>query len=113
MTAESDKNHEPHCYHFGDMTLDMGTVRVERDGRKISLPRLSYQLLECLLRRAPNAVSIDELIEYVWDGVIVNQETVTQRVRLLRDAIDGDSQNPKFIETIRGLGYRLMRNRAG
>ena len=44
----------------------------------------------------------------VWDGVVVNQETIIKRAWLLREAIGDDSKNPEVIESVRGIGYRLI-----
>jgi hypothetical protein len=52
-------------------------------------------------------VSKDELIAEVWGDVIVTDETLMQRVRLLRQSLGDDSQNPRYIAAVRGRGYRL------
>ncbi len=57
----------------------------------IVLPRLSFELLLVLLRRAPDLVSNEELSTMVWADVVVSPETVTKRVNLLRDAL-GDNR---------------------
>ena len=94
-------------YQIGSLILDTGMRTVELDGIRAALPKLSYRMLLCLVRRAPNVVSIDELMDDVWQGVVVNQETVVQRIRLLREAIGDDGRNPTIIEAVRGHGYRL------
>ena len=48
------------------------------------------------------------LIRDVWDDVVVSDETLAQRVRLLRQALGEDSQNPRYIASVRGRGYRLI-----
>jgi TolB-like protein len=52
-------------------------------------------------------VSKDELIARVWGDVVVSDETLMQRVRLLRQALGEDSQNRRYIASVRGRGYRL------
>ena len=52
-------------------------------------------------------VSKDELIAEVWGDVVVSDETLMQRVKLLRQALGDDSQNPRYIAAVRGRGYRL------
>src|SRR5262245_20085764 len=44
----------------------------------------------------------------VWPGVVVNQETISQRVKLVRDALGDDPQNPRYIAGIRGRGYKII-----
>ena len=57
---------------------------------------------------APNAVTVDALIERVWRGAVVSDGTVTQRIRLLRQALGDDSRDPRYIATLRQEGYRLV-----
>jgi DNA-binding winged helix-turn-helix (wHTH) protein len=54
----------------------------------IPVPKLSFDLLLVLVRAAPNVVSIDEFMERVWPGLVVSPETVSQRVKLLREVTD-------------------------
>lgn len=101
---------KPDCTHWkmGDVCVDTGSRKVTRDGREILLPKLSWDLLQAMLRAAPNAVSLDRLMDEVWPGLVVNPETVTKRVNLLRRTLDDDSHNPRYIEGIRGYGYRIV-----
>jgi adenylate cyclase len=61
-----------------------------------------------LMRAAPNLVSLDELMRLVWPGIIVSPETVSQRVKLLRDALDDDPRVPRYIRGLRGRGYQIV-----
>jgi len=69
---------------------------------------LSFDLLVTLVRAAPNLVSLEQLVERVWPGLVVSPETVVQRVKLLRDALGDDSHAPRYIEGVRGRGYRML-----
>ena len=93
---------------IGDLLIDTGRQRVTRDGNVIALPKLSYDLLMALIRGAPNLLSIDALMGEVWPKLIVSPETVSQRVKLLRDALGDDPRNPRYVEGLRGRGYRLI-----
>jgi len=95
-------------FRIDDLLIDSGTQRVFRDGAEIALPKLSFDLLMALTRAAPNTVSQEELIRQVWIGLVVSPETVTQRVKLLRDALSDDSQSPRYVGLVRGRGYRLL-----
>lgn len=90
-----------------DIDVDIASGTVWRDGEVVDLPDLSFRLLRTLATRAPAMVSKDELIAEVWGDVIVSDETLMQRVRLLRQALGDDSQNPRYIASVRGRGYRL------
>jgi TolB-like protein/DNA-binding winged helix-turn-helix (wHTH) protein/Tfp pilus assembly protein PilF len=95
-------------YRVGDLTIDTGRQRVTRGDEAIALPKLSYELLMALVRAAPNLSSIDALMVQVWPKLIVSPETVSQRIKLLRDALGDDPRNPRYVEGLRGRGYRLI-----
>jgi len=98
----------PERFRIGDMELDTGTVSVYRTATEIDLPKLSFELLLCLARHAPNVVDTDTLMEEVWGKVVVGEETVKQRVKLLRKSLGDSSEAPKYIASVRGRGYRLI-----
>ncbi len=95
-------------YRVGDLIVDTGTHTVARDGQPLDLPHLSYDLLLALVRAAPNFLSHDELMDQVWGDVVVSPETLTQRVKLVRDALGDDPHEPRYIGLVRGEGYRLI-----
>ncbi|HET6565205.1 MAG TPA: winged helix-turn-helix domain-containing protein [Xanthomonadales bacterium] len=93
---------------IADIVVDLGTHEVSRDGVRIPLPKLTYQLLLVLAEAAPNLLTNDQLVERLWPGQIVTPETLTQRIRLLRQALGDDAQEPKYIGGLRGQGYRIL-----
>jgi serine/threonine-protein kinase len=95
-------------YVVGDLLIDPGRCRVVRGAQEIYLPKLSFDLLLVLTRAAPNLLSIDELVEKVWPGLVVSPETVSQRVKLLRDALGDDAKAPRYIAGLRGRGYQII-----
>jgi TolB-like protein/Flp pilus assembly protein TadD/DNA-binding winged helix-turn-helix (wHTH) protein len=99
---------EPSGYRVGDLLLDVGQQQVTRDGAELPLSQLSFGLLLALVRAAPNVVTFDQLMERVWPNLVVSQETVSQRVKLVRDALGDDSQAPRYIGGVRGRGYRMV-----
>jgi TolB-like protein/DNA-binding winged helix-turn-helix (wHTH) protein len=95
-------------FRIGELTLDTGRHQVLRDSKPVALGPLTYQLLRTLVEAAPNVVSHDELAASIWKGRLVTPETISQRVKLLRDALADDPHNPRYIELVRGRGYRLV-----
>lgn len=95
-------------YRVGDLLIDTGRQQVTRGASAIALPKLSYELLIALVRAAPNLLSLNALTQQVWPKAVVSPETVSQRVKLLRDALDDDPRKPRYIEGLRGRGYRLI-----
>ncbi|MDB6042597.1 MAG: hypothetical protein JWM63_1148 [Gammaproteobacteria bacterium] len=99
---------EPSGFRVGDLLIDIGRQRVMRAEVELPLSQLSFELLLALARAAPNLVSFDQLIERVWPGLVVTQETVSQRVKLVRDALADDPHSPRYIAGVRGRGYRMV-----
>ena len=66
------------------------------------------RLLLCLAERAGQVVSIDELLDHVWSGVIVTPDSVYQAVASLRRLLGDDPRQPAYIATVPRLGYRLI-----
>lgn len=91
-----------------DLVVDVQRQTVSRDGTAIELPNLSFRLLAALIRAAPHTLDKDALIQQVWDGVVVSDETLSQRVRLLRQSLGEDGQTPRYLGSVRGRGYRML-----
>lgn len=85
-----------------------GRVAVARAGVNLALPKLTFDLLVALIEAAPGVVSPDELMDRVWPGLVVSPETVSQRIKLLRDSLGDDSKSPRYVAGVWGRGYRLL-----
>lgn len=107
-SAQDDDPRGSGRYLVGDLVLDAGRHQVSRGDKPLELTRLSYRLLSALVEAAPNVLSHDELVDRVWDGSVVSPETVTQRVKLLRQALGDDAASPQYIRVVRGTGYALV-----
>ena len=96
-------------YRFADLNFDVGQHRLSRDGEEIALSKLSYELVRVLVEAAPNLVTHDELAEKVWGPRrIVTPENLAKRVMMLRQALGDNVEQPRYIEGLRGQGYRLI-----
>lgn len=95
-------------YVAGDLRISVGAARLTRNGQEIPLPRLSFDMLLALVREAPNLVTVDDLMKRVWPGLIVSPETVSQRIKLLRVALQDEPRNPRYVAGVRGRGYRMI-----
>ena len=93
---------------IGDLRLDPQQRCVWRDEEKIQLPKLSFDLLLCLARHAPAVVPMEQLLTEVWGDVVVSDETVKQRVSMLRQSLRESGDEPRYLESVRSIGYRLI-----
>jgi DNA-binding winged helix-turn-helix (wHTH) protein len=94
-------------YGYLDLIIDVDARQACRAGAPLDVAGLSFDLLACMLRQGDRVVSTDELIDAVWAPALVTDETVTQRIKLLRQALGDDSRHPRYIRTVRGRGYQL------
>jgi len=98
-----------------DGALEAGPVRmdVERhvvavDGESVALPLKEFDLLELLLRNAGRVLTRGQLIDRVWGSDYVGDtKTLDVHVKRLRAKIEPDPANPKYLVTVRGLGYKF------
>lgn len=92
-----------------DVVVDVGQRRLWRGQQALPVTRLTFELLLTLMERAPNLVTHDEIMTRVWGARrVVAPETLAQCVLRLRHALGDDAASPRYIESIRGNGYRLI-----
>lgn len=94
---------------MGDLTIDTDKGSVMRQGQNLYLSALEYKLLLVFLNNRGQILSRDRLLEEIWDcaGDFVGDNTLTVYIKRLRDKIEPDPQNPIYIRTVRGMGYKL------
>lgn len=94
---------------LGDLKVDAVKGTVFRGGQEIFLSALEYRLLLVFLNHKGMVLSRSILLQEIWDaaGEFVNDNTLTVYIKRLREKIEKDPQNPRYILTVRGLGYKL------
>ncbi len=93
---------------IGDWLFDPATGRLSRDGEAVSLPALSAQVLSVLAADAPEPVNQARLAQAAWDMAHVSDDTIAQRIAMLRRTLEDDPRAPRYIRTVRGRGYALI-----
>jgi two-component system alkaline phosphatase synthesis response regulator PhoP len=95
---------------FGDITVDLGTHEVHREGAAVALRPKEYELLVALLSREGRVASRAELLEEVWRyEPDVYSRTVDIHMAELRRKLEPDPARPRHLLTVRKTGYRLRR----
>lgn len=98
---------EPIRLTVGDLSVNLLTREVTREGKKIELQPIEFSLLEYLMRSAGRVVSKTMIMEHVWNYNFDPQTNVVEaRIYRLRDKIDRNFER-KLIHTVRGVGYVL------
>ncbi len=99
---------EAASYEFGDCRLDLAAHKLFQNGKEVELTAKEFRLLEFFVRRTGRALTRDSILEAVWGGdVIVTDRSVDRCVTTLRSKIEPDPREPRFIHTIRDIGYRF------
>ncbi len=92
----------------GELEIDPGARRVWLGGQEVELAPQEYRLLEFLAFHPNRVYSRDALLRHAWDpDVVVDPRTVDVHVRRLRARLEPDPTQPRWIETVRGAGYRF------
>ena len=100
----------PDAARLGDAEIDWGKGLVRRSGVETALTAKEFALLKKLWEARGNIVTMDALCDALWEGPLVGYEnTLMVHIRRLRGKIEADPSHPQHLLTVRGLGYRLVR----
>jgi DNA-binding response OmpR family regulator len=95
-------------FEFGDCKLDTSSHKLFRDGAEVALTPKEFRLLEFFVRSTGRALTRDKILNEVWgEDLIVTQRSVDRCINTLRTKVEPDPQHPRFIQTIRDVGYRF------
>ena len=98
-------------YIFGNVSIDFNKHEVIKNGEKVDLTLKEFELLEILIRNKGKILTRDTLLDKIWGYEYIGEtRTVDVHIRYLRKKVEDDDKHPKFIETIRGVGYRFNPN---
>ncbi|GAA4113201.1 response regulator transcription factor [Enteractinococcus coprophilus] len=105
--AESDEL-IPDTVSAGPVRMDVERHVVSVDGAEITMPLKEFDLLEMLLRNAGRVMTRGQLIDRVWGpGYVGDTKTLDVHIKRLRSKIEPDPSAPRYLLTVRGLGYKF------
>jgi DNA-binding response OmpR family regulator len=96
---------------FGDIDIDLERLQVLQRGQPVTLTPTEFRLLLHLASHPDRPFNREALIEVVWgyDSSVGNERTVDVHIRHLREKLEADPANPRWLVTVRGVGYALRR----
>ncbi len=96
---------------FGDIELDLERLLVTRGGQPVDLTPIEFRLLRYLVSNSERPVTREALIEAVWgyEGDLGSDRTIDVHMRHLRAKLEDDPAHPRWLLTVRGLGYKWTR----
>ncbi len=95
-------------YRFGDAELDFSRCELRRNGKVVDLTALEYKLLAAFVRQRGRLLTRQQLLDEAWGpGAFVTERVVDNQVTNLRKKIEPDPERPRYLISLRGLGYRF------
>lgn len=99
---------EEHVYRTGGLMVDDEKKEVTVDGEPVKLTRIEYNILLLLISNKGKVFSIDEIYERIWkEEAFCADNTVTVHIRHIREKIEIDPKNPKYLKVMWGIGYKI------
>lgn len=99
-------------YRCGGLEIDDDAKVVKVDGEEVSLTPIEYGILKLLTANAGRVYSIEQIYEAVWNEEAYNPEnTVAVHIRRIREKIEIDPKNPRYLKVVWGVGYKVEKIR--
>lgn len=95
-------------YEFDAFEIDTNKVELRRNGLVLPIEPRPYALLLLLVENRERLVSKQEIIEKIWDGRFISEAAISTAVRTLRQVLDDNGHEQKYVRTVRGRGFRFI-----
>ena len=92
---------------IGGLEINEDTVEVSIDGKPVKLTPIEYKILLLLAKNPGRVLSAEEIYERVWQEKAINTDTIMVHVRNIREKIELDPKNPKYLKVVWGVGYKI------
>ena len=94
-------------YTIGGLELNDDTKEVFVDGNLVKLTPIEFKILALLMKNPGRVFPAEEIYERVWNEVAINTDTVMVHVRNIREKIELDPKNPRYLKVVWGVGYKI------
>ena len=94
-------------YVIGGLELNEDTKEVSVDGESVKVTPTEYKILLLLMKHAGRVFSAEEIYEWVWQERAVNTDTIMVHVRNIREKIEINPKEPKYLKVVWGVGYKI------
>jgi len=103
-----DPEEEEGVYHSGGLRIDDNKKECTVDGELIRLTRIEYKVLLFLLQHKGKVFSIEQIYQNIWkEDAYLADNTVTVHIRHIREKIEIDPKNPRYLKVVWGIGYKV------
>lgn len=101
------KEEEENVYTVGGLELNENTVALSVDGNLVKVTPLEFKILALLMKNPGRVFSAEEIYEKVWNERAVNTDTIMVHIRNLREKIEYNPKEPKYLKVVWGVGYKI------
>ena len=95
----------------GGLEINVETKEIYVDGENIKVTPIEFKILHLLMKNPGRVFSAEEIYESVWKEQAVNTDTVMVHVRNIREKIEIDSKNPRYLKVVWGVGYKIEKQK--
>ena len=106
MSGE-EKEKRANVYTIGGLELNEDTVEVRVDGELVKMTPMEFKILQLLIKSPGRVFSAEEIYERVWEERAINTDTVMVHVRHIREKIEINPKEPKYLKVVWGVGYKI------
>ena len=92
---------------IGGLELNVDTKDVTLDGEEVKLTPKEFKILELLMKNSGKVFSAESIYEQIWNEQAINTDTVMVHIRNIREKIEIDTKNPKYLKVVWGVGYKI------
>lgn len=107
LSTVNEEGNREHVYTIGGLELNEDTVEVSVDGEPVKLTPMEFKIVQLLIKNPGRVFSADEIYERIWNERAVNTDTIMVHVRNIREKIELDPKNPKYLKVVWGVGYKI------
>ena len=94
-------------FRFGDMEVDFGRCELRRGGRRVDLTAVEFKLLAAFVQRRGRVLTREQILDAVWADTSCSDRVVDTHVANLRKKIESSPSEPRYLVSMRGMGYRF------
>ena len=102
-----NKEIEENVFSIGGLELSVDRVEVTVDGNQVKMTPIEFKILHLLMKNAGRVFSSEEIYERVWNEQAINTDTIMVHIRNIREKIEINPKNPKYLKVVWGVGYKI------
>lgn len=107
MEKLGDKEENSRIHTIGGLEINEDNVEVTVDGEPVKMTPIEYKILLLLMKNPGRVFSAEEIYERVWNERAVNTDTIMVHVRNIREKIEVNPREPKYLKVVWGVGYKI------